>query len=88
MRKKVPSGEHPSIAAASSSSYGIPLIKDIVNKKNGFLIDVGDKSEAIKILNNLTENKYLQKNLMKSSYLESKNWKKEVIINKWLNILS
>ena len=62
--------------------------KEIVNNKNGFLIDVGDKSEAIKILNNLTENKYLQKNLMKSSYLESKNWKKEVIINKWLNILS
>ena len=29
MRKKVPSGEHPSIAAASSSSYGIPLIKPV-----------------------------------------------------------
>ena len=62
--------------------------KEIVNNKNGFLIDVGDKTAAIMILNKLNDDLDLQTNLMKSSFLESKKWKKEVIIDKWLNIFS
>ena len=62
--------------------------KDIVNKKNGFLIDPGDKTTAIMILNKLHDDLDLQTNLMKSSYLESKKWKKEIVISQWLKALS
>ncbi|NML69353.1 glycosyltransferase family 4 protein [Chryseobacterium sp. RP-3-3] len=60
---------------------------DIINEGNGFLIPVHDKNKFIQELQTLTNNKGALDALMKSSYEESRKWKKEKIAQEWKKIL-
>jgi len=60
---------------------------DIICKENGFLIPLHDKQAFIKSLENLTHDETLLNNMMKSSFEETNNWKKEKIIQQWKKIL-
>lgn len=60
---------------------------DIVNEKNGFLIPMHDKKMFQEKLEYLTQNPEVLENLMQSSFEESKNWKKDKMINQWKEIL-
>lgn len=56
---------------------------DIINEKNGFLIHISDRKSFKEKLEFLTNNKDALNNLMTTSFRESKNWKKEKILEKW-----
>lgn len=56
---------------------------DIINVKNGFLIHISDRESFKEKLEFLTNNKDALNNLMTTSFRESKNWKKEKILEKW-----
>lgn len=60
---------------------------DIVNKKNGFLIPMHNKELFREKLQALIDNSNELENLCKSSYQESKKWRKEEILEKWITIL-
>lgn len=60
---------------------------DIVNENNGFLIPLHDKKMFQEKLEYLTQNPVVLENLMKSSFEESKKWRKEKMINQWKEIL-
>ncbi len=60
---------------------------DIINKNNGFLIPLHDKKMFQEKLEYLTQNPIVLESLMKSSFEESKKWKKEKMINQWIEIL-
>ena len=60
---------------------------DIVNEKNGFLIPMHDKQLFKEKLQYLIDNTQELENLCKSSYEQSKKWKKEKILNQWITIL-
>ncbi|MFV0172802.1 glycosyltransferase [Empedobacter falsenii] len=60
---------------------------DIVNEKNGFLIPMHDKQLFKEKLQYLIDNPQELENLCKSSYEQSKKWKKEKILNQWITIL-
>lgn len=60
---------------------------DIINEKNGFLIDLHDQNTFKEKLEYLTHNPEKLNNLMKSSFEESKVWKKEEIIKRWKEII-
>lgn len=60
---------------------------DIINEKNGFLIPLHNKKMFIEKLEYLTHNPEALSELMKSSYEESKKWKKDKAIEQWKEIL-
>ena len=60
---------------------------DIINENNGFLIPLGDKKMFREKLEYLIMNEDIYNNLNKSSYEESPKWKKEKILEKWIEIL-
>lgn len=60
---------------------------DIVNENNGFLIPMHDKKMFKEKLQYLIDNPQELENLCKSSYEQSKKWKKEKILNQWITIL-
>ncbi|MGV1001581.1 glycosyltransferase [Empedobacter falsenii] len=60
---------------------------EIINKSNGFLVDIYDKDAMIEVLNQLFENQELMNGLCNSSYQDSKKWRKEKILDKWITIL-
>jgi len=60
---------------------------DIINEKNGFLIPLHNKKMFIEKLEYLTHNPEALSELMKSSYKESKKWKKDKAIEQWKEIL-
>ena len=60
---------------------------EIVNNENGFLIPLRDKKLFQNKLKFLIENPYTLETLMKTSFQDSQNWKKDTIIEKWKNIL-
>ncbi|KNB62414.1 glycosyltransferase [Chryseobacterium sp. Hurlbut01] len=61
---------------------------EIINENNGFLIPLRDKNEFKKQLAYLIENPESLNNLMKSSFSDSKKWKKKSVIEKWKLILN
>ncbi len=61
---------------------------DIINEKNGFLIHISDRESFKEKLEFLTNNEDALNNLMTTSFRESKNWKKEKIVNKWTELLN
>lgn len=61
---------------------------EIVNPKNGFLISLRDKKAFIEKIEMLTRDEQLLNTLMKTSFEESQNWRKESIKEKWKGILS
>lgn len=60
---------------------------DIINEKNGFLIPLHDKESYVSKLKMLIENEFLLNKKMILSYQESKNWKKNKILQKWKELL-
>lgn len=60
---------------------------DIINERNGFLINLHDKNTFIEKLEFLVKNEDHIKFLLKSSLEESKNWRKDKIIYLWKEIL-
>lgn len=60
---------------------------DIVNEKNGFLIPMHNKELFREKLQGLIDNSNELEKLCKSSYQESKKWRKEEILEKWITIL-
>lgn len=60
---------------------------DIINENNGFLIPLGDKQMFRERLEYLMMNENIYNNLNKSSYKESQKWKKDKILEKWIEIL-
>lgn len=61
---------------------------DIINENNGFLIPLYDKEMFIEKLEYLTHNPEVLKELMESSFEESKKWKKEKPIEQWKSLLN
>ena len=60
---------------------------EIINSKNGFLIPLRNKQQFQDKLKFLIENPNTLETLMKTSFQDSQNWKKDTIIEKWKNIL-
>ncbi|WP_312823973.1 glycosyltransferase [Epilithonimonas sp.] len=60
---------------------------DIINEKNGYLINLGDQRSFTEKLETLTHNEQFLNSLIQSSFMESQNWRKDAIIEKWKNIL-
>ncbi len=60
---------------------------DIINENNGFLIPLGDKQMFREKLEYLMMNENIYNDLNKSSYKESQKWKKDKILEKWIEIL-
>lgn len=60
---------------------------DIINKNNGFLIPLHDRKMFTEKLELLIHNSQLLTSLMKSSFEESKKWKKETILEEWDTLL-
>ena len=60
---------------------------DIINENNGFLIPLGDKQMFREKLEYLMMNENIYNNLNKSSYKESQKWKKDKILEKWIEII-
>lgn len=60
---------------------------DIINEKNGFLIPLHDRKMFAEKLGHLIQDHEFLTNLMKSSFEESKKWRKEKIIQQWKEIL-
>lgn len=75
---------HSNALIAYNCNYGP---SDIVNQNNGFLIPLHNKQLFIKKLEYLTSNKEIYETFNKSSYLESKKWKKEKLLIQWKKIL-
>lgn len=75
---------HSNALIAYDCNYGP---SDIVNQNNGFLIPLHNKQLFIKKLEYLTSNKEIYETFNKSSYLESKKWKKEKLLIQWKKIL-
>ena len=61
---------------------------DIINEKNGFLIHISDRESFKEKLEFLINNEDVLNNLMTTSFRESKNWKKEKILEKWTELLN
>lgn len=60
---------------------------DIINERNGYLIPQSNKNIFIEKLRELTQNQMLLDSLMKSSYEETRFWKKENVIKQWEKVL-
>lgn len=61
---------------------------DIINDKNGFLIPIHDKENFKQKLEILINNEEILNHYMTNAFVESQTWKKEKIVNKWIEILS
>ena len=61
---------------------------EIINSNNGFLVDIYNKSDMTKILDQLNDNPQLVKDLCESSYKESINWRKENIVRQWQDVMN
>lgn len=61
---------------------------DIINEKNGFLIPNHDKENFKQKLEILINNEEILNHYMTNAFVESQTWKKEKIVNKWIEILS
>ncbi len=61
---------------------------DIINDKNGFLIPIHDKENFKQKLGILINNEEILNHYMTNAFVESQTWKKEKIVNKWIEILS
>ena len=72
------------ILIAYDCNYGP---SDIINENNGFLIPLGDKQMFREKLEYLMMNENIYNDLNKSSYKESQKWKKDKILEKWIEIL-
>ncbi|WP_312767504.1 glycosyltransferase [Epilithonimonas sp.] len=73
------------VLVAYDCNYGP---SDIINSNNGFLIDLGDQQAFIGNLEKLIHDEQLLNELMRTSFEESQNWRKESIKEKWKSILS
>ena len=60
---------------------------DIVNEKNGFLIPLHDKKMFQEKLELVTQNPEVLENLMKSSFEDAQNWRKEFTQKEWKKLL-
>ena len=60
---------------------------DIVNEKNGFLIPLHDKRMFQEKLELVTQNPEVLENLMKSSFEDAQNWRKEFTQKEWKKLL-
>lgn len=84
------------LVIVESMMYGNALVvynckygpSDIINKNNGFLIPLHDKKMFIEKLEYLTHNPEVLNDLMKSSFEESKKWKKDKTIEQWKSLLN
>lgn len=72
------------VLVAYDCTYGP---SDIITENNGFLVKLGDQETFVKTLEKLTFDDQLLNGLMKTSFDESKKWKKESIITRWKTIL-
>lgn len=61
---------------------------DIVNDKNGFLIPMNDKMLFQKKLQDLIDNIDQLNQLNRSAFEDSKHWKKENTLKKWMSLLT
>lgn len=75
---------YSNILIAYDCNYGP---SDIINENNGFLIPLGDKQMFREKLEYLMINENIYNNLNKSSYKESQKWKKDKILEKWIEII-
>jgi glycosyltransferase involved in cell wall biosynthesis len=60
---------------------------DIINEKNGYLIPMNDKILFQKRLTDLINNSEVLERLNKDAFEESKFWKKQRILEKWMKML-
>ncbi|MGG5209007.1 glycosyltransferase [Chryseobacterium sp. MIQD13] len=60
---------------------------DIINEKNGFLVPLHAEKKFIAELESLVHDENKLNTLMKSSYEETRKWKKEKIAQQWKQIL-
>ncbi len=60
---------------------------DILDESNGFLVSLQDKSTFVEKLKELTQNDLALNQLTKSSYNQSKLWRKELRVQQWKEIL-
>ena len=75
---------YSNVLIAYDCNYGP---SDIINENNGFLIPLGDKQMFREKLEYLMINENIYNNLNKSSYKESQKWKKDKILEKWIEII-
>ncbi|MBW7675595.1 glycosyltransferase [Chryseobacterium chendengshani] len=61
---------------------------DIISDNNGFLIPMNDQIMFQKTLKDLLDHNDKLKELNMSSYDESKKWKKEYILEKWMTVIN
>lgn len=60
---------------------------DIVNSNNGFLIPLKDKETFVKTLKAIVSDEDRLKEMSRSAFEDAKNWKKELLISKWTEII-
>jgi len=61
---------------------------DIINQNNGFLIPMNDKILFQEKLKDLIDNNDKLNQLNRTAFEESKNWKKEGVLEKWMTIIT
>ncbi len=61
---------------------------DIINKKNGYLIPMDDSTQFQEKLKDLIYNNFKLEQLNKGAFEESKSWKKDSVLEKWMTIIS
>lgn len=83
------------MALIEASSCGLPLISynckcgpgDIIaHGKNGFLVDPGNQKQMADYITQLIENKVLRDLMGEEAKRSSKNYTKQVIMDKWLDL--
>ena len=60
---------------------------DIINHKNGFLIPMNDSIQFQEKLKDLIHNNFKLEQLNRGAFEESKSWKKESVLEKWMTII-
>lgn len=60
---------------------------DIINNKNGFLIPMNDSIQFQEKLDDLIHNNFKLEQLNRGAFEESKSWKKESILEKWMTVI-
>jgi glycosyltransferase involved in cell wall biosynthesis len=77
-------------------SFGLPCIsfdcpsgpRDMINKKNGFLIDQNDDRALKDAMIQLVTQPQVRQDLGDQAFCDSKNWQDENILKRWLKILN
>ena len=84
------------IVLIEAMNYGLPVVafsdaegaREIINDNiNGYLINNRDRSEYIKIVNNLIDNYELRVKLGKEGKKDSKNYDPKIVFKKWLDLI-